>query len=338
MRSPRDLHPDVGDTPVHLTGLTRLLWQPPSLRYVESSRGNDDLSHFHGQQLHEDSPQQRGQSLDAKHVHLEALGAHPSNSFRGGLEGTPREEPRELGRNRSGHPERSIIMPRKLISTLLGIAALASLAGPAIASATNTPTLTVPTGTDAALGTKLVGTSADPTLLGTGGETILTCASATLTGELTKNSGGIVEGSITSATFVGTEPPVGAEPDKACVGVFTASVTATLPLCARATTTMNTDEFQIRGGKCPEAAKAIVFHLYVSFDPTKPCTYERAASSPITGTFSTHPSDAVLTVTATAAASGFTRVAGSFLCPSSVILKMSATLESESVQPAYIDG
>jgi len=230
-------------------------------------------------------------------------------------------------------------MHKKFITACLALVAFAAMAiGPASASATNTPLLTAPAGTTAAVGSSIVGTSVKPVFKETGGNTILTCESATMTGTVATNSGGNVEGTISSSTFVGSQTPIGTEPDKACTGLFNASVTATTPWCLRSTTNMVTDEFQVRGGACNEATKTIVFHLVTNTIGT--CTYERtSATGPIKGTFVTSPSTATLTVTATSAGSGFTKSAtSSAFCPSSGVLNMSFALENGSGQAAVIDG
>jgi hypothetical protein len=228
-------------------------------------------------------------------------------------------------------------MHKKFLTACLALVAFAAMAiGPASASATNAPSLTAPAGTVAAVGSTIVGTAGETKLLDTNGNAILKCTSAKMSGEVTKNSGGNVEGNITSATFVGSKEPIAGEPDKACEGLFNASVTATTPWCLRSTTAMATDVFNVRGGKCSEAAKGIVFHLVLGEGTV--CTYERsAATGPITGTFTTKTSPAPLTVNATAAGSGFTKTAGSFLCPSSGVLQMTFTLENGAGSPAVID-
>jgi hypothetical protein len=230
-------------------------------------------------------------------------------------------------------------MPKKLITACMALVAFAAPAlGSASASATNTPSLTAPAGTVAAVGSTIVGTSVDPLFLGTEGTSLFTCVSAKLTGEVTKNSGGNVEGNITSATFVGSKEPITPEPDKACTGIFNASVTATTPWCLRSTTTMKTNEFQLRGGKCSEAAKTIVIHL-VAAAPAITCTYERTtATGPITGTSTTLGSPAIVAFHETSAGSGFVRSAGSSaFCPSSITLRLTFTLENGSGQAAVLD-
>jgi hypothetical protein len=228
-------------------------------------------------------------------------------------------------------------MHKKLITACMALVAFAALAiGPASASAENKPSLTAPAGTVAAVGSTIVGTAGETKLLDTSGNTVFKCTGAKMSGEVTKNSSGNVEGNITTATFVGSKEPIAGEPDKACEALFDFSVTATTPWCLRSTTSMGTDVFNVRGGKCSEAVKAIVFHLVLG--PETTCTYERsAATGPITGTFTTNRSPAPLTVNATAAGSGFTKTSGSPFCPNSTVLQMTFTLENGAGTSAAID-
>jgi hypothetical protein len=217
-------------------------------------------------------------------------------------------------------------MSKKLMTGLLALVALAAMALPAVASAS--PEITHPTGTTLATGAKITGTNVGNTVL-TSSLGNVECSKALMTGTLTKNSGTAVEGTISSASFKGTEG--GAE--EKCSGAFgSVAVTVTsLPWCIRATNTMAPDEFQVRGGACTEAAKAITFALHTSLFGT--CTFERAAASPVTGTFRTHAAgDALLTITNVA----FTRTSG--FCPSEGKLDMSFTLETDKTiaEPLYI--
>lgn len=225
-------------------------------------------------------------------------------------------------------------MRRKFLAAALALAALA--VGSSSALATNTPTFTVPAGTVAAAGTKFVGTGSEVRFLDTSGSAVLSCTTSSMTAEVLKNAGGILEANITSVRFIGSEAPVGGEQDKACPGFVNASYTVTTPWCLRSTTTMKTDEFQTRGGKCSEAAKPIRFHMVTEAIGT--CAYERAAGSPITGTLRTHPEQATLTINSTPSGSGFSKTEGSAFCPSSETLQLSFTLDDENGVPVYIDS
>jgi hypothetical protein len=231
-------------------------------------------------------------------------------------------------------------MTKKITMACMALAALAAFALPATASATNDPQITHPTGTLLAAGSKItatqVGTS---TLTDTSGNPELACSTGTMTGSLTKNSGGNVEGEISSAVFGGTGAQVAGEPAKECTGLGffstnTSVTTLALPWCLRSTTTMVTDEFQVTAGKCGTNGK---IKFILAGTGIGNCEYE--ATGAIKGTYKTHPEDALLTVAPTSATSGFKKIAGSFICPTSGALSMSFTLETDtaaSADPLYI--
>jgi hypothetical protein len=258
-------------------------------------------------------------------------------------------------------------MGKKLITACMALFALAAFALPASASAAG-PVVTHPTGTrlDPEAGEcttvkKTVCVTAHnvgETILfnGAGTEELTKCTSAIMTGYLTKNTGGAtgtVEGTIHTATFSGTG---GAHSGmNECTGVAGSfgnltvttngggvdenTVASGTPYCLKANNTMAANEFQVRGGKCSEAARAITFN----FDTTLAgeCKYSRAAAEPIKGTYTTHTTgDAILSVSpAVPANTKFTAEAGnSILCPASTTLKLSLTLvtETETAEPLFI--
>jgi len=113
------------------------------------------------------------------------------------------------------------------------------------------------------------------------------CTTAKMTGEVTTNSGTLIEGDITTASFTGT----GKEGD--CTSSWTGDVKVTipsLPWCIKSTKTAH--QFEVRGGNCPEASRAMTFIL--DFTSGFSCRYER---SNVTGSFTTHSTgDAILTI------------------------------------------
>jgi len=249
-------------------------------------------------------------------------------------------------------------MGKKLITACLGVLALAAFALPAIASASNTPEVTHPTGTRLATGTKILATSVgepatlrtDPANQENNSSEITSCSKVTMTGELTKNDGKNVEGNITTATFEGTGAAYkgmnectglgGMTPTTNGGGVDGETVTNGTPWCLRSTEAMVTDEFQIRGGLCSEASRAINFVLHTTLGP-ETCTYTRA--NPIIGTYTTDDTgDAILSVYSkpkTYSDTTFTKSGGGVLCPSTGTLNMSLTLETDttaSADPLYI--
>jgi hypothetical protein len=229
-------------------------------------------------------------------------------------------------------------MSKKLMTGLLALVAFAALALPAVASAS--PELTQPTGTTVATGTKIKATNVEGNTLmtNTSGGIITDCSSAVLTGELAKNSGTAIEGTVTSAVFTGT----GGGANNACTGTFfsnprpTPGVANGLPWCVRATSTMLSDEAQIRGGKCSEASREIRFALDLeSIGVT--CLYGRANGEPITGTLTTDTTgDAIVRVSGAL----FRPVSTPFPCPEEGLLDMNFTIETDptsgTASPMYI--
>ena len=176
-------------------------------------------------------------------------------------------------------------------------------------------------------------TNVGETLMTNSSGSVLTrCTTAVLEGELTTNSGTEIEGNVTSASFTGS----GSE--NRCTATFgnsivTPTVTAEgaahgLPWCIRATSAMEPDEMQIRGGNCSEASRDIRFILDV-FGGVE-CEYQRTTAIP--GTFRTDKNvgseeDAQATITK----QKFSRIRGSSLvCPSEGILDMTFKLETKN--------
>jgi len=198
-------------------------------------------------------------------------------------------------------------MHKKLITACMAMAAFAAFAVTSVASAS--PVLTHK-GTVVPVGEKIIGTLEPGTVstfvssLGT-----VTCTESTLTGTVRTNSGTHIAGDIESAMW-GSE----GESETKCtswLGLVKPTPTG-LPWCL---TSGTKDTFTVRGGKCSEAAKALSFTLDF---PSFSCGYERAASSPIAGTFTTATEGSTLKI----AEQEFPRVHGGFGCPSSGKLNM----------------
>jgi hypothetical protein len=210
-------------------------------------------------------------------------------------------------------------MQRTLVVPCLALVVFAAFAAPSFASAATSP-LVVENGTAVAVGTKFeavnVGVFRMTSSFGT-----FECTTAITTGELIKNTTGTVEGNITSAKVGGTGPPQpGAEEPECTTQSFLGgdttftwnTATNGLPWCLRSVSTMASDEFQVRGGKCSEASRAIRFALDVTNIGT--CTYERSAAMP--GTYTTSTTSSTLTFSSVS----FTAVSGNpFGCPGSTI-------------------
>lgn len=239
----------------------------------------------------------------------------------------------------------------KLVKACIAMAAFAALfVVPSVASAIQ---LTSPTGTTAPVGTLIQGTNVAHsktsvvTVMTTGAGNI-ECAKATLTGELTKNAanGAIVEGNVTTASFSGTPSEPASAHCTAPGGFGTTTVTpshtsdtkheyaagkesTSLPWCIKAEAE---DVFTVRGGKCSEESRPLVFSLHTTLLGT--CTYSKAS---VSGTYTTHPNAAIVTISG----QEFTQVTGSAFCPPTGKLDMAFTLETDpasgSPSDVYID-
>jgi hypothetical protein len=212
----------------------------------------------------------------------------------------------------------------------MAVAALAALTvGAPTASAVNDPQLTTSGGTLVPVGTSdltltQVGTTAVVNTARTA--TILTCTSGSGVGSITKNSGGTVEGEITSLTIGGTGAKAAGEPANECTSSFgNQSMTPVLPMCLRSDPAMANDEMQIAGGKCPSSGNV---KYIVSGTTSGVCEYE--STSTLKLDFTTAPSDAQATMRPTQAGSGLKLIKGGFLCPTSAMLEGTRTLESEA--------
>jgi len=231
-------------------------------------------------------------------------------------------------------------MSKKLITACMALFALAAFALPAGASATE---LTHPTGTTLATGTKITGTSIGSLVLWNEAKTskLVECSTATLTGTLTANDP-TPKGTIETAVFGGTGSKVEGAPEPECTGTF-GNVTVDTnigngtPWCLTLT---SETAFSVRGNECAKEQRAITFVLTSTTVGT--CKYSRTAA--VTGTATTDTgvsaTDAILHVPATVESSNatFTKEEGSILCPSTGLLEMSFTLETDNIkaEPLYI--
>jgi hypothetical protein len=228
-------------------------------------------------------------------------------------------------------------MSKKIIMVCMAVAALAAFALPATASAKNTPHLTDAAGS-AAVGVAINGTlleKTEATFWNTATSIKLsTCTNATLTGKIVKNTTGTVEGTITTFDFSGTG---GVHADNGlpeCTGDIGPSAVTVVsnPLCLRSTEAMATHEFQVgaelAGKTCAEGTGNVKFLLKST--TAGDCEYETASS--IKGDFTTASGVASqLTTRDTIAGSGANRIRGGFLCPTSGMLRMTFTMETETI-------
>jgi hypothetical protein len=220
---------------------------------------------------------------------------------------------------------------KNLLRAIIASAAFAALfVVPSIASAS--PELTSPTGTRAPVGTLFTATNVahgatTKTFKTTLSAGTMECATATFTGEVIENTGTSFVGTISTFELKGTP----AEPNaNHCASPFGATTVtpnhtsnpshngvASLPWCIKANA-LN-DQFTIYGCTNGQArAITIVYHA----GGIGACTYQKAF---ITGTYTTHPADAILTI----AEQEFTKVTGNAFCPTSFKIDLALTMTKD---------
>lgn len=217
-------------------------------------------------------------------------------------------------------------MNRKLITAVIALIAVAAIDLPGTALAANDPQLTE-SGSLVAAGASIVGTTANAALNSTTGSTLLTCSSAKGTGKVLKNSGGTLEGELTTYTYSGTGGISADNSLPECTGSFgNVYITVTnTPLCVRSTPLMAEDEGQVGGGGCGTFGPV---KFTIGSTTAGECKYE--TTSTLKGTFTTGGTETNLTFKNTQEASGAKLVSGGFLCPTSGMLTGSASLETEN--------
>jgi len=206
------------------------------------------------------------------------------------------------------------------------MAALAAFVIPATASAINDPQLTE-AGALVKVGEKFVATNiGNFDFMSTDGVTTqFNCSKAVLTGSVTANAAGTVEGSITSAQFSSTGPVSAHNGLNECTvggsfGNFYYTV-ANLPLTLKSTPAMAEHEVQITG---PAGAKV---KFIAGFTVAGVCEYE--TTSTLKGDFTTGETTK-LSIRNTQAGSGLKLIKGGFFCPTSMQTRASFLLETES--------
>jgi hypothetical protein len=218
-------------------------------------------------------------------------------------------------------------MFKKFCLSCIAIAALAAVALPASASAVNDPQLTESGGL-VKVGEKFVATNiGNFEFMSTDGVTNqFGCSKAVLTGSVTANAAGTLEGSITSAQISSTGPVSAHNGLPECTvaggpGNFYFTV-ASLPLTLKSTPAMANDEVLITG---PAGAKV---KFIAGFTVSGACEYE-TTSSALTGTYTT-AATTTLSIRNTQAGSGLKLIKGGFLCPTSFQLRATFLLETEN--------
>jgi hypothetical protein len=212
---------------------------------------------------------------------------------------------------------------------LLLACAIAIVLAPASAFGANSPELTYPTGTPLAAESKIQAVNVGEAQLTWGGNTI-NCSSAKWKGKLTKNTGSELEADVESASFNSGAGKCSTSTLGASLATATENGT---PWCLRSTPELADTEFQIRGGACGKTIQPIRLTVKTTTTTVIECPYER--SEPISGTYQTHPQDAVLTSNNVT----YTKVSG-LACPVNFSLDTSFTfeVEGESPGPLYISN
>jgi hypothetical protein len=133
------------------------------------------------------------------------------------------------------------------------------------------------------------------------------CTESILHGTVVTNTGKLIEGTITGAIFANKENTGDCESWAGEVRV-TPEVSSASHWCIKTTSTTE-DKWQLRGGGCAQAEKALAFTL--DFTAGFTCKFSKASGG-VTGTYKTGVTPAPLTSTA----SEFVLLEGGFLCPS----------------------
>jgi hypothetical protein len=180
-------------------------------------------------------------------------------------------------------------MTRKLILALVGLVVLGATSGPAASASPHLTEGGTALTAGAGLSATNVGNVVRTTPFGD-----FTCTGSTLQMKVIANTGTTIEAEIESATFTGPES------EERCSGLGAESVTAeNLPWCLKAGGTLAADTFEIRGGKCSEAAKPL---KWATRNPFGECTFN---APKMMGTFTTGGTQAHLTIFKQEATRGF---------------------------------
>lgn len=192
-------------------------------------------------------------------------------------------------------------MRKKTLALCVGAVVLATFAlAPAVASAV---VLTDKTGV--VPGNALLrGTNTGILVWTIPGSGKIECSTSTLEGAVTENSGSSFKWNVTAASFSGTGTSGDCTSPLGAIKVTTPSV----PWCV--SSSKSTDAFEIRGGKCSEAAKSLTFSMDVT-ELGISCNYEKSS---VAGSFTTAVEKSAFSVEK----QGFAREGGSFLCPSTL--------------------
>lgn len=228
----------------------------------------------------------------------------------------------------------------RLYVALAVLAAAAVL--PAAASAENDVTLLEVNegahGSPLTVGTKLLATSnhtAGTRITDASKNTVISCTTNELTGELKRNDHTLFQWEITAASFKGIpeDSPHGSH----CLGstgatLFNFSPTNGLPWCLQAHAANSTHSFTVRGSGCTKATRPIRFTLQITTVlGAVHCEYERAEA--IAGTYTTST-----TPTLTLSHVKFSKVATDASCPAETFLDLEMQLHRDPGELAIVNA
>jgi hypothetical protein len=217
-------------------------------------------------------------------------------------------------------------MAKKILAICAALVAFAAL--PAVASAS--PVLQEG-GVNVATGSGITATNSGPVVFKSSLGNV-TCSNSVMHGTLVTNSGKLIEGTITSASWTGANgaPCESWAGDTTVTPVLTSTESTKHHWCIKTTSTTE-DKWQLRGGGCAQAEGTLAFTLDF---PGFSCKFSRAANlGGVTGTYETGKTPAPLKSTATE----FLLIEGGFLCPSKGTLEP-ATYTLETIREGKAFG
>jgi hypothetical protein len=218
-------------------------------------------------------------------------------------------------------------MHKKILAICAALVALGALAIPAAASAAVTLR---EAGTTVATGSALLAKGSGESIF-SAGELTVTCTNNNMTGEVVKNNGTTVEGTIKTASFKG------AEAEEKCKGSsFIGATKVDIPGLVSGSShwcvknIAGEDKFELIGANCGTAAGTLTFTLTGAFIN---CSYTR--SSAVTGTFTT--TTGLTATTLTLGANQTFNSEGGFCPATGSITKMKFTLFTPSGAALQLD-
>jgi hypothetical protein len=216
---------------------------------------------------------------------------------------------------------------------------MALVAFAAMAAKASAATVTHPTGTILATGTKIKATNIG-VMKFIAGSVEVECSAAVMTGNLTKNTS--TAGASTEITLESWSASGTATEGQCTSGFwgsfrFTTNNTNGVPFCLKIPA--GSDEFQVRGNSCLNAARSLTFVIDTQFFGE--CKYERTtATGPVKGTITTDTSggDATASVVSGTNSEFKGETGNNSSCPATTSLQFSLTFETDAAaaKPLYL--